>query len=127
MSFNINHACKAAHAASTSEGKFRVGAVLVSGRYIIKLGRNSDRTHPRMQRFNPDRSYTTTMHAEVDACMGVPDEVLEGAEIYVVRLTRTDKWALARPCEICQKFLTDAGIRKVYYSNEVGEMELWNT
>ena len=125
---NINHACKAAHAAATSDGKFRVGACLVNGRYVIKLGVNNDRTHPRMQRFNPDKSYAPGLHAEVDACMGIPDDVLEGSEIYVVRLTKTDKWAMAKPCEICQKFLADAGIRRVYYSNENGEMEsLWNS
>ena len=119
---NIWHCNLAASMASKSTGKFMLGAVLAKGKQVISVGINSNRTHPRMQRFNPDRSYTVTLHAEVDACMGVPDDALEGADLYVVRVNKTGGWAMAKPCKICRKFLHDARLRRVFYSNKDGEM-----
>jgi deoxycytidylate deaminase len=120
---NVKHCIRAAHMASMSTEKFRLGAVLARGKDVIGVGYNVGRTHPRMQRFNPDKSYSPGLHAEVSACMGVDDRQLIGADLYVVRLSKAGKWTMAKPCEICQKFLTDVGIKRVYYSNKVGEME----
>src|SRR5258706_4508635 len=121
---NMWHCNLAASMAGKSMGKFKLGAVLARGKQVVSVGVNNDRTHPRMSRFNPDRSYTPTLHAEVDACMGVPDDALLGTDLYVVRITKTGRWAIAKPCEICRKFLHDAGIRRVFYSNREGEMEV---
>jgi len=120
---NQGHAWLARAMAHKSTGKFHLGAVLAKGKKVISVGFNNDRTHPRMQKFNPDKSYAPGLHAEVHSCMGVPDNELRGADLYVVRVTKTGRIAMAMPCAICRKFLSDAGVRRVYYSNKQGEME----
>ena len=47
-----------------------------------------DKTHPTMQRNNPDKTWTPGLHAEVHACLGVELNLLHGATIYVARLRK---------------------------------------
>lgn len=109
--------------AQLSKGKFRLGAVLAKGKKELSVGFNNDRTHPRMQRFNPDKSYTPGLHAEVMACMGLSDSLIEDADLYVVRLTKKGKLAMAMPCAICRKFIREAKIKRVFFTNRHGEIE----
>lgn len=120
---NPKHVARAKAMALASTGKFRLGAVLAKGTQVLGQGMNNDRTHPRMQRFNPNKSYTPGLHAEVHACMGLPDETLEGADLYVVRVTKKGKMAMAMPCEICRKFIRESKIKRVFFSNRYGQME----
>ena len=114
---NLNHFKLANTQAKKSVSKFRLGAVLVKKNRIISTGYNDMRkTHTLMQKFNTDKSYTPGLHAEVDACIGVDRADLEGSDIYVVRILKDGYLAMAKPCKICQKFLIDVGIRRVYYS-----------
>ena len=99
-----------------SPSRFRLGAVLVKRRKVLGVGfNNMAKTHPRMERFN-NQTFTLGLHAEVAACVGIPLIDLEGADLYVVRLLKNGKRALAKPCYICQKFIAHVGIRGVYYS-----------
>lgn len=62
-------------------------------------------------------------HAESRLCRKLtPDST-----VAVVRILANGTWAMARPCNSCQKCLTRMGVRKVYYSissNEFGVMLL---
>lgn len=75
------------------------------------------RTHPLQQKYATNRSFALGLHAEVDACLGVPAADLDGAELYVARILKDGHLAMAKPCKICQRFLLDVGIRRVYYSD----------
>lgn len=100
--------------ARKSQSKYKIGACLVKGRRIISAGYNQTKSHPLLRKLkNP---YITGLHAEMHASIGVEAEILVGCSIYVVRLRRDGHQGLARPCKECQNFLSQAGIRKAYYT-----------
>ena len=109
-----------------SRSKFRLGAVLVKKNRVVSAGFNSMlKTHPLQQKFN-DGKYTIGIHAELHACLGVSAKDLEDSEIYVVRLRRDGQFALAKPCQICEKFLYSVGVRCAHYTvneNEISKLE----
>jgi deoxycytidylate deaminase len=116
-----HHYKLAVNMAKKSISRFRLGAVLARKSRVISTGFNDmRRTHPKMQRFNPDKSWCPGLHAEVDACLGVDRKELQGAEIYVARILKSGAIALARPCEICQRFLLDVGVRRIYFTDITG-------
>ena len=47
-------------------------------------------------------------------------EAVHGSTIYVARLYRNGKQALAKPCSSCQKLIVAAGIKRVVYSTKEG-------
>lgn len=115
----------AVNMAAKSISRFRLGAVLARKSRVISTGFNAmHRTHPMMQRYNSDKSWTPGLHAEVDACLGVPRADLEGAELYVARILKNGEPAIAKPCEICTKFLMDVGIKRVFYTDAGGKWRI---
>lgn len=107
-----------------SVSKFRLGAVLVKKGRVISTGFNMmGKSHPIMQRYLGKSDFTLGLHAEVHACIGVAAEDLLGAELWVCRLHRNGNMAMARPCRVCQRFLIDVGVKRVYYSNNLGQVE----
>lgn len=122
---NINHYLLAHRQAEKSVSRFRLGAVLARKSRVISTGYNDmGKTHTLMQKYARNMAFTLGLHAEVDACIGVPKAELLGADLYVVRILRNGKVAIAKPCKVCQRFIADVGIRSVYYS--VNDTE-WNT
>lgn len=71
-----------------------------------------------------DQTIKFTIHAEVDALCKVDNKLLRGLDILIIRLgnSRTKKLRNSRPCNACIDRLLQYGIRKVYYSNEDGEI-----
>ena len=118
------HIRLAYNTALKSTSKFRLGAVLVKSGNSISTGFNNMRkTHPLQQKFADRNHYTMGLHAEVACAIGVSAKDLEGADLYVVRLLKNGAVAMAKPCSVCEKFIHDVGIRRVYYSNAEGKME----
>ena len=76
------------------------------------------KTHTLMQKYNCNKSWTPGIHAEIAACIGVPWADLYGSDLYVVRILKNGNLAISQPCRICQQFIVDVGIRRVYYSIE---------
>lgn len=100
-------------ARNSTHHNFRVGAVIVRKNQVLSFGHNKPtQTHPR------SRNAWRRIHAELDAILGVPLEVLRGADAYIVRITHTGLLAMSRPCIDCVNLLREVGIRKMYYSNE---------
>lgn len=104
--------------------EFLLGAVVARGNRVLSTGTCSRKTHPK----NPKLTVPTKrkqLCAEVDACLRAlhTHGDLTGCTVYVVRGARTGgERRMARPCRHCQKFLSDLGIRKVFYSDTDGEM-----
>jgi deoxycytidylate deaminase len=46
-----------------------------------------------------------------------------GDTLYVMRFYRNGKLAMAKPCSECVKTIKQAGIRKVFFTNEAGKWE----
>lgn len=124
---NEYHVRLATNMAKKSVSKFRLGAVLARKNRVISTGFNAmHKTHTIMQKYNVDKSWAPGLHAEVHACIGVPAADLFGSDLYVARILKNGEVAMAKPCVICQKFLNDVGIRRVYYTNQQGKVEmLW--
>ena len=92
--------------------------------HVLGVGFNRmDKTHPTMQRNNPDKTWTPGLHAEVHACLGVELNLLHGATIYVARLRKDGHLGLAAPCEICNRFLRGVGIQAVFFTTNTNIWE----
>jgi deoxycytidylate deaminase len=85
---------------------------------IISIGENSyQKTHPMQSRFsrqagNRDREY---LHAEI-ASLVKNRSIVES--IMVVRMTCGGLVRMARPCNICNLALREAGIKYIYFSGD---------
>lgn len=103
-----------------SSSKYRLGAVVARRKKILGIGFNQmGKTHPRMQQYVTG-DWTPGLHAEVDSCLGIPPENLLGADVYVGRIMKNGLPSLARPCEVCQRFMKNVGVQTVYYSTREG-------
>ena len=56
------------------------------------------------------------MHAEMSVCAGLPNSMLCGAVLYVIRIDRRGNICNSRPCKGCSKYLDRKKIGRVYYS-----------
>jgi len=111
--------------ALSSQGKYRLGAVVVNRGSIIAARCNSYRkTHPALAKYTP----YPFQHAEAAAVIAAGPHACRGGEIYVCRLDRGGHTCLARPCtNVCQPFMSEMGIKKAYYTidnHSYGVLEL---
>mgnify|MGYP001561094154 CR=1 FL=1 len=116
----IDRAVKAA--LTSTYGRFRHGAVLVSGGRVINSGYNKPNFCSFAERFR-EAPGPATFHAEIDCIYNVSKEHLTGAAVYVVRLDTSDKLRMSRPCDMCLNVLRFCGVTKVYYSDN--DCKIW--
>lgn len=105
--------------AELSTHKYKIGAVVFKGKRIFGSGYNEVRTCSRMPA--KYRKHKFSLHAEQKAVLNSHDN-LDDAEILVVRLSKTGKLLLAKPCIHCCYTLEHVKIKYVYYSNDDGEI-----
>ena len=97
--------------------KFHVAAILRRNGKIVRVGTNSDKTHPRFKRTYSDGSTGAHMHAEMDVIRFSQP----GDELEVMRFRRSDnQLAMAKPCKFCMKHIEESGISKVHYTDDNG-------
>ena len=102
---------------------YHVAAVLKRKGDVIKVGENTDKTHPRFKRQYSDGTWASHMHAE----MNVLRFAQPGDTVEVMRFTKCGKHlTMAKPCPLCELELKKAGIKKVKYTNWDGDWELLN-
>jgi len=110
---------------------FRLAAAVLHKKQIIGLGVNSYKTDPFVNRFkkNPEAIY---LHAEVaaikNALKRVSVDELKRCTLVVVRVKRNDRNtkyvpAMAKPCEGCQRCISEFGLKKVIYTTNRGSLE----
>lgn len=108
-----------------SRCSYRLGAVVVN-RKIRGVGRNRFKTHPIMHKYHvPNR--LLGVHAEIDACLRLPQEQLVGADLYVCRIRKDRKFATAKPCHVCVEILRRFQVKRVFYTisdDEFGVIKL---
>lgn len=104
---------------------FRVGAVLIRNGRVLSHGFNW------FKKSSPDsKTRYNGIHAEYHCVRksakrgerrgGYDLSRLSGVTMFVARVTRTGRVAMARPCEHCQELLRLLNLRRVYYTNEQG-------
>lgn len=69
-----------------------------------------------------DKKIKYTIHAEIDALHKFDFKTLKGVDILIIRIGKTMKLKNSRPCNNCIDKLLRKGIRKVYYSDENGNI-----
>ena len=118
-------------AANPSDIKF--AAAIVRNSRIISVGMNSMKSHPMQARFAKNKD-AIFLHAEIAAIKNALRELnvddLEKTDLYICRIKKPKPkskswvWGLAKPCEGCQRAITEFGIRRtVYTTDETGVYE----
>ncbi len=99
---------------------YHLAAILRRNGRIVKIGENTDKTHPRFKRQYEDGTWASHMHAE----MNVLRFAQPGDDIEVLRFRKcSHEPTMAKPCAICMKEMVKAGIKSVRYTNWQGEWE----
>ena len=110
---------------------YRLASAIIYKKQIVGLGVNRYKTDPFVNRFkkNPEAIY---QHAEVaaikNALKRVPVDEIKRCTLVVVRVkrnVRNTKYvpAMAKPCEGCQRCISEFGLKKVIYTTNKGSLE----
>lgn len=106
--------------ALTSSHQFRMGALAMKGGQLRGYATNRLRNHPRIV----EDWYDCSTHAEqslIETCD------TRSSIVYVARVTPGGSVALAKPCQSCLRSLTEAGVKRVVWTeddNAVGMLSL---
>ena len=100
---------------------YHLAAILRRNGRVVKVGENTNKTHPRFKRQYKDGTWGSHMHAE----MNVLRFAQPGDEIEVMRFTKcSDHPTMAKPCPICEAEIRKSGIKRVKYTNWDGDWEV---
>lgn len=114
----INLARKIAERSTFPEQK--MGAVVIKAGRVIATGVNKAKSGAVKSRFyNKNQAH----HAELDCLNGIPDEILNGAVVYVAGLSpnRCNLVWSSKPCPSCQALLREHGIKAAIYHDSDGK------
>jgi deoxycytidylate deaminase len=89
----------------------KMGAVLVQNGKVVAFGFNKAKTHPAFV-----DTLRTTTHAEISACINFGKDRIDNGTMFVYREDVSGFPSIARPCSICEKYMSKIGITKVYYT-----------
>jgi deoxycytidylate deaminase len=102
-------------AKKSTHPQHKIGCVLFIKNNIISKGKNYPQKsvkHLLMKKYSP---YPYSVHAEIDAIINAKTD-LKKVNLLVVRISKSGKLLLAKPCKYCQAYIDYVGIRKIYYS-----------
>ena len=102
---------------------YHLAAILRRRGRVIRIGINSDKTHPRFKRRYDDGTWAAHMHAEMDVLRFAEP----GDELEVMRWRKSDDtFAMAKPCRHCMPHILKAGLAKVTYTDDAGTWQELN-
>ena len=104
-------------------GRFRHFSYIVRRNKIICIGVNcSEKTHTLSYKFG---YRFPRIHSELAAIVRFPHspEFLTKCALVNIRIGRSKKILLSKPCRFCTKLISVFGLKEVYYSNQSGEFE----
>ncbi len=100
--------------AEKSPANCRHGCVIFVSNKIVSKGFNKP--------VRPSKTIRSHIHAEIDALFGLHHKIIKKATLMVIRINKSKELIQSRPCKRCDGILKRKGIRKIFYSNEVGKM-----
>jgi deoxycytidylate deaminase len=102
----------------------RHGCIIAKRSRAIGYGWNKGKTHPAAV-----SCYSQCIHAELSAMIGVNRDQLIGADLFVARVKRSEgePLGMSKPCPHCMKMIIAAKIRRIYFTNETGQVEMIKT
>ena len=97
--------------------KYHLAAILRRKGRVVRIGINSNKTHPNYDKHYPDGTVIYRTHAEMDALRDAqPGDCLE-----VFRVKSSDgEYAMAKPCKHCMIRMQKAGIKRLSYTDHDG-------
>lgn len=101
--------------AKSSNERFKVGAVALSGGRVIGVACNKGRNHPTILE-DADIKHQASTCAERRLLAALGDKA-KGAVIYVARVKKNGSFGMSKPCERCKEMLNDMGVKRVVYSS----------
>ena len=117
MSLSVNEFKWLSHSVSIAQrakhSQWRVGAIIVKNGRVLGSGTNRYRNNPARVDISG-----VSYHAEEVAIRKAGD--VDGATIYVGRITRSGKIGLALPCPRCQDDLFGSGISQAVWTEPNG-------
>lgn len=109
--------------------RYHLGCIAVLKNKIIAASPNKLKTHTVQAKYDVYREFNCrsdpknihSLHAEI-ACLNMikQDVCYKDIEIYIVRLLRDGSLGMARPCPSCFQYIKQLGIRKIFYSTNMG-------
>jgi deoxycytidylate deaminase len=107
--------------AMTNNQPFHLAAWAKRGDSIL-YGVNSSRCSTSFKRVYKGGQVGYQVHAEMALLKKCKDSNID--TIYVIRFRKNGGITMAKPCNYCQTFLRKYGIKKVYYTDWMGEWSL---
>jgi deoxycytidylate deaminase len=103
----------------------RVGACIVFKNEIVSFQTNQLKTHPLQTKFGRNKE-AIYLHAEVASIVAASKRIIhpndwKKSTIYVLRLTKNEDRAIAKPCSGCTQAIAAYGIGRVVYTGFDGE------
>ena len=89
---------------------YHLAAILRRNGKVVRIGENTNKTHPRFKRQYKDGTWASHMHAE----MNVLRFAKPGDEIEVIRFSKkSGAVTMAKPCHLCMTEMIRSKIKKV--------------
>ena len=108
--------------ARKSQHNFQLAALLVKSGRILSVGFNSTKTSPCLLKLHKPRPINK-LHAEQCALNRCGLEETQGASLYIARISKSRKeGGMAKPCSMCMELIRRAGIKKIYYTTDEGDI-----
>lgn len=111
--------------------RFHVSFAVYKGRFLKVRCNDYNRVHPahRFGKYANTKGFATeyraSLHSEIKLIVALGAESLDGIEILNIRVNNNNKIALARPCINCARVLRGLNPKRVWYSNENGELAIY--
>lgn len=104
----------------------RIAAAIVKHGTIISVGVNKKKTDPFVHKYNRDNKNKIYIHAELSAIKKAVNRIhdLSGCIIVVCRVNNRGEYRMCKPCKMCHAAIIEYGIRKIYYTDEKGNVVL---
>jgi len=97
---------------------YKHSAILICKNKILSIGYNKY----FKELMNGNKIFLLTIHAEIDVLFKTNMKWVRGLDILIIRIDKNLNLKNSRPCNACIDKLKEKGIRKVFYSNEEGEI-----
>jgi tRNA(Arg) A34 adenosine deaminase TadA len=104
-------------------GRVRMAAAIVHKKRIVSTGVNRMKSHPIMMS-SGYRTGQDLLHAETDAIVRSGLKDFSDYDLYVVRILKSDEFALAKPCDGCSEILNTLNFKNVYYTTNDGDLDV---
>lgn len=96
-------------------------SMIISGKTILSIGTNSDKTHPLIRAHGyPEYA---AMHSEVNAWAKLNAYLRRDSNLTLVnaRYSRTGKLGMSKPCKYCLPFVTEL-FTEIWYTDSTGQL-----